>query len=108
MSVVKAKCEFEAAHILALSKKGGGEESPAYTYLNNCDRNVYTHDHYGLPHPPPSGKKEPENITKRREFLKKLSIQDRNLLLSGDPLFQFDPVVYSCVFFFQKQCYLKF
>jgi hypothetical protein len=34
--------------------------------------------------------------------LKKLSIQDRNLLLSGDPLFQFDPVVYSCVFFLPK------
>ena len=41
---------------------------------------------------------EPEWIIKRRNFLKKLSVSERNLLLTGDPFFQFDPVVYDCIF----------
>ena len=46
---------------------------------------------------------EPKEITKRRNFLKKLSVQDRNLLLTGDPFFEFDPLVYSCCFFSPRE-----
>ena len=99
---VQAKCKFAAERIMALSQTGGGGEDKAYRHVQNSNKNVYTRDRYGLPCPPTQGKKEPENIIKRREFLKKLSNTDRNLLLSGDPLFQFDPVIYSCVFFLPK------
>ena len=59
---------------------------------------MYARDEYGLPVKQPNST-EPLWIIKRRQFLKTLSVQDRNLLLTGDPYFQFDPVVYSCVFF---------
>ena len=36
--------------------------------------------------------------------MKKLSIQDRNLLLTGDPYFRFDPIVYDCCFFVPHNC----
>ena len=58
-------------------------------------------DNYGLPHPP-KFEREPKIITKRRNYLKKLSVQDRNLLLTGDPYFQFDPIVYDCCFWLPK------
>ena len=34
--------------------------------------------------------------------MKRLSVQDRNLLLTGDPYFQFDPIVYDCCFWLPK------
>ncbi len=67
MSVVIAKFEFAAKHIMALSKKGGGEASPVYKHVNSSNRNIYMGDRYNLPHPPPLGKKKPEKITERRE-----------------------------------------
>ena len=39
--------------------------------------------------------REPEWVYKRRNFLKNLSVADRNLTLTGDPGFAFDPVAYD-------------
>ena len=44
-------------------------------------------------------------IKNRKTNLKKFSVQERNLLLTGDPLFHFYPVVYDC-FFFSPKCAL--
>ena len=55
-------------------------------------------DDYGLPKQIP-GVKQPAHIIKRRNFLKSLSPQQRNLLLTGDPVFAFDPVAYQVLFF---------
>jgi hypothetical protein len=40
---------------------------------------------------------------KKKKLSKKLSVQDRNLLLTGDPYFQFDPIVYDCYFWLPKR-----
>ncbi len=55
-------------------------------------------DEYNLPKQFP-GIKQPQHIIRRRNFLKKLSPQQRNLLLTGDPVFAFDPLAYHIAFF---------
>jgi len=55
-------------------------------------------DEYNLPKQFP-GIKQPQHIVRRRNFLKKLSPQQRNLLLTGDPIFAFDPLAYHIAFF---------
>jgi hypothetical protein len=55
-------------------------------------------DEYNLPKQFP-GVKQPQHITRRRNFLKKLTPQQRNLLLTGDPVFAFDPLAYHIAFF---------
>ena len=55
-------------------------------------------DEYNLPKQFP-GQKQPQHIIRRRNFLKKLSPQQRNLLLTGDPVFAFDPLAYHIAFF---------
>ena len=54
-------------------------------------------DNFGLPIFSP-GETEPAWVIKRRNFLKTLTVTERNLLLTGDPSFQFDPLVYDCIF----------
>jgi hypothetical protein len=83
---------FAAKHIIALSKRGGGEESPTYQHVIYTTA-IFTHLTVMASPPHTLAKKEPENITKIRE-LKTLSVQDRILLLSCGPLFQLDPDVY--------------
>jgi hypothetical protein len=59
-------------------------------------------DEYGLPKLFP-GDKQPKSIHRRRQFLKKLSSSQRNLLLTGDPFFAFDPVAYELCFSVPRQ-----
>jgi hypothetical protein len=58
----------------------------------------YVMDEYGLPKQ--SGVKQPDWVYKRRQFLKSLSVADRNFILTGDPAFSFDPVSYTTVYNF--------
>jgi transposase InsO family protein len=51
-------------------------------------------DKFGIPIPTPGFKQPSHFITKRRK-LKRLTAEKRNLLLTGDPGFPFDPVAYS-------------
>ena len=95
-AINKAACKYVASCLLVASRQA---KSPPPLYATNAsDRR----DKYDLPYPPPQGGESLE-ITKRREFLKKLSVQDRNLLLTGDPFFEFDPMVYSLCFFSPTQ-----
>jgi len=55
-------------------------------------------DNYGLPKQLP-GVKQPQHILRRHKFLKSVSPQQRNLLLTGDPMFAFDPIAYQTIFF---------
>jgi hypothetical protein len=59
----------------------------------------YVMDEYGLPKQQ-SGIKQPDWVYKRRQFLKSLSVADRNFILTGDPAFSFDPVPYTTVYNF--------
>jgi hypothetical protein len=59
---------------------------------------LYTRQLWFTTTPPPLYGQEDPAIIKRRNWLKKLSVQDRNLLFTGDPYFQFDPIVYDCWF----------
>jgi hypothetical protein len=54
---------------------------------------LQTYDEYGIPTHPPKNKID--YYKRRRVFLKKLSPAQRNTLLTGDPLFAFDPVLYA-------------
>jgi transposase InsO family protein len=58
----------------------------------------FVSDDYGLPKQIP-GVKQPAHLIRRRKFLKSLSPQQRNLLLTGDPVFAFDPLAYQVLFF---------
>ena len=57
----------------------------------------FVSDEYGLPKSLPN-QPQPTHILRRRKFLKSLSPQQRNLLLTGDPVFAFDPLAYDLVF----------
>jgi transposase InsO family protein len=57
----------------------------------------YAMDDYGLPKQQ-SGVQQPDWVYKRRNYLKSLSVQERNLILTGDPAFSFDPVPYTVVY----------
>jgi hypothetical protein len=46
------------------------------------------------------GVKQPDWVYKRRQFLKSLSVADKNFILTGDPAFSFDPVPYTTVYNF--------
>ena len=94
-------CNQVAAQIMDIQQKKNSPP-PTYSSSNNKLENVYTRDNFGLPHPPSHGQEDPA-IIKRRNYLKKLSVQDRNLLLTGDPYFQFDPIVYDCCFWLPKK-----
>ena len=89
-------CKNVAALILNEQRK---KNSPPPSYKHSGDsEDIYVRDTLGLP-VFENKATEPSWVTKRREFLKKLSVQDRNLLLTGDPYFQFDPIIYDCIFF---------
>ena len=81
-------CGFVASCVVAANKKVG-LATPLPTGAL---------DQWGLPIFSPQSR-EPKHITKRREFLKQLSVHQRNLLLTGDPLFSFDPIAYDSLFF---------
>ena len=55
---------------------------------------TYVMDEYELPKQI-KGVQQPTWIYKRREFLKTLSVEERNSILTGDPAFAFDPVPYQ-------------
>ena len=57
----------------------------------------FVSDEYGLPRQLPN-QPQPLHIIRRRNFLKSLSPLQRNLLLTGDPVFAFDPVAYELIF----------
>ena len=59
---------------------------------------TFVADEFGLPKQFPN-QPQPTSITKRRKFLKSLSPTQRNLLLTGDPVFAFDPIAYEAVLF---------
>ena len=89
-------CKNVAALILNEQRK---KNSPPPSYKHSGDsEDIYVRDTLGLP-VFENKATEPSWVTKRREFLKKLSVRDRNLLLTGDPYFQFDPIIYDCIFF---------
>ena len=94
-------CNQVATQIMQIQQKKNSPP-PTYSSVNNKCANIYTRDSFGLPHPPHHGQEDPA-IIKRRNYLRKLSVQDRNLLLTGDPYFQFDPVVYDCCFWLPKR-----
>ena len=54
-------------------------------------------DEFGLPQQQHQ-RQQPDWVIKRRAFLQKLSVSQRNLLLTGDPSFAFDPVAYEVLF----------
>ena len=95
-NVYDANC---TVHFLMALQQKKGSPPPAYRLEKETLLGpVYTRDKYGLPVGKPNTA-EPDWIIKRRNFLSKLSVQDRNLLLTGDPYFQFDPIVYNYCFF---------
>jgi len=57
-------------------------------------------DEYGLPKQKLRDIKDQKWVHKRRVFLQRLSPQHRNILLTGDPLFSFDPLVYEIAILF--------
>ena len=57
----------------------------------------FVSDEYGLPKPQ-DRIKQPNWVYKRRQFLKKLPVAERNLILTGDPAFAFDPVAYDLAY----------
>ena len=57
-------------------------------------------DEFGLPKYTSS---QPKAILKRRKFLQSLAPTTRNLLLTGDPVFAFDPLVYATVLHVPQQ-----
>ena len=75
---------------------------PPPSYSHVWELHAYARDEFNLP-VTMGDSKEPLWIINRRNFLKKLSVHDRNLLLTGDPYFRFDPVVYDCCFFFAEK-----
>ena len=95
---IEKLCEIAASSIMSQARKIG---SPPPTYSHTGNFHAYARDEFGLP-VSVGDSKEPFWVIKRRNFLKKLSVQDRNLLLTGDPYFRFDPVVYDCCFFAKK------
>jgi len=64
---------------------------PHYNAVEGPD---FVADEYGLPKQF-KGQKQPASIIRRRKFLKSLSPTQRNLLLTGDPVFAFDPIAYE-------------
>ena len=58
----------------------------------------YPVDKYNLPIFP-KHQSTPTWVTRRRNFLRRLSTEQRNLLLTGDPAFAFDPITYHTVIF---------
>jgi hypothetical protein len=54
-------------------------------------------DKFGLPKKQ-AGIKQARRIYKLRAYLQRLSVQKRNLILTGDPAFAFDPVLYELIF----------
>ena len=60
----------------------------------NISGPCYIADEFGLPKQQ-TGIQQPDWVYKKREFLKKLSSSERNYLLTGDPAFAFDPIVYE-------------
>jgi hypothetical protein len=59
---------------------------------------TFVADDFGLPKQFPN-QPQPASITKRRKFLQSLSPTQRNLLLTGDPVFAFDPIAYEAVLY---------
>ena len=59
---------------------------------------TFVSDEYGLPKQFPN-QPQPASIHRRRKFLKSLTPTQRNLLLTGDPVFAFDPIAYEAVLF---------
>ena len=58
---------------------------------------TFVADEYGLPKEF-KNQPQPKSITQRRKYLKSLSPTQRNLLLTGDPVFAFDPLAYEVAF----------
>ena len=92
---VEKLCEIAASYVLCQVRK---ISSPPPSYSHMQKFHGFSRDEFGLP-VSMGDSAEPLWIVKRKEFLKKLSVKDRNLLLTGDSYFRFDPVVYDCFFF---------
>ena len=58
---------------------------------------AYVMDAYGLPKQQ-RGVQQPDWVYKRREYLKSLSVAERNFILTGDTAFAFDPVPYTVIY----------
>ena len=82
--------------IHALAHDHKAQLSPEALYIKNPTGSgpYFVSDQYGLPKVKPH-LQEPNHITRRRKYLQSLTPQRRNLLLTGDPAFAFDPVVYQ-------------
>jgi len=63
---------------------------------------LYDCDEFGLP-TSQTGTQEPQWVFKRRQALRKLSVEQRNTALTGDSAFQFDPIPYEVNWQFQRQ-----
>ena len=68
---------------LSLQRRGGTSQGPTYP----CDK-------FGIP-TLPSGHKLNSRFASHKNRIKQLSTEKRNLLLTGDPGFQFDPIAYE-------------
>ena len=62
----------------------------------------YKLDTFGLP-TPQIGVQQPKWIHSRRNFLKSLNFQERNILLTGDPYLEFDPCTYVLMYSYPRQ-----
>src|SRR5574343_189967 len=62
--------------------------------VKNRHKNISVIDEFGL-----EKNDKSEAVIRRRKFLQKLSPKERNLVLTGDPGFIFDPIVYEQILF---------
>jgi hypothetical protein len=62
----------------------------------------YKLDKFGLSNPHP-GVPQPKWVHIRRKCLESLSFQERNILLTGNPFFEFDPCTYVLISSYPNQ-----
>ena len=95
----RAALQPAQANALLAAVNGSAQQYLSQTFKPRMHQSVaegpaFIADEYGLPKLFP-GDKQPKSILRRRRFLKNLSPEKRNLLLTGDPFFAFDPVAYE-------------
>ena len=100
----RAALPMEAAHALVSAVNTEAEKwrKSVIPYSAPASGPLFVSDEFGLPKQQ-KRIQQPEWVYKRRQFLKKLSVADRNLLLTGDPGFAFDPVAYDILYHYPQQ-----
>ena len=89
--------ESARALVCAINAEARKWEKSVLWYAAPKHGPAFVADEFGLPQRR-LGVKQPKWVYNRRDFLKSLSVADRNLLLTGDPGFAFDPVAYDVLY----------